>query len=139
MPGPMDGVRIVDMTIALAGPWAVGILCDQGASVVKVEPPGLGDIGRWIGVAVGGVSALAQMVNRGKRSLAVDLKREEGREIVRRLVRDADVFIQNFRPGVVDRLGLSYELLRSENERLVYVSISGFGPDGPYAEKRIQT
>jgi crotonobetainyl-CoA:carnitine CoA-transferase CaiB-like acyl-CoA transferase len=128
-------MRIVDLSIALAGPWAVGMLADQGASVVKVEPPGIGDIGRWIGVARGGISALAQMVNRGKRSLAVDLRHEEGRDIVRRLARDADAFVQNFRPGVIERLGLGPEGLRSENPRLVYVSISGFGPDGPYAGK----
>lgn len=135
MPGPMDGIRIVDLTIALSGPWAVGILTDQGAQVVKVEPPGIGDIGRWIGVAIGGVSAMAQMVNRGKRSIAVDLRQEEGRDLVRRLARDADVFAQNFRPGVIERLGLSWETLHADNPDLVYVSVSGFGAEGPYAEK----
>jgi crotonobetainyl-CoA:carnitine CoA-transferase CaiB-like acyl-CoA transferase len=135
MPGPLDGIRIVDCSIALAGPWAVGILADQGAKVIKVESPGLGDIGRWVGPARGGVSALAQIANRGKRSLAVDLRRDEGGDIVRRLAREADVFVQNFRPGVIERLGLSPERLRGENPRLVYVSISGFGAAGPYREK----
>ena len=74
MPGPMHGIRIVDLTIALSGPHEIGILADQGADVIKVEPPGLGDIGRWVGVAFGGVSAMAQMANRGKRSLAVNLR-----------------------------------------------------------------
>jgi CoA:oxalate CoA-transferase len=80
MPDPMDSVKIVDLSIALAGPWAVGMLADQGASVIKVEPPGLGDIGRWVGVRVGGISAMATLVNRGKRSIAVNLRTDEGRK-----------------------------------------------------------
>ncbi|MGH0033896.1 MAG: CaiB/BaiF CoA transferase family protein [Myxococcota bacterium] len=135
MKGPMRGVKIVDLSIALAGPWAVTMLADQGASVVKVEPPGLGDIGRWVGVRVGGISAMAAMVNRGKRSIAVDLRQDEGRTIVEQLVREADVFVQNFRPGVIEKLGLSYDVLRAVNPDLVYCSISGFGPEGPYAQK----
>lgn len=133
--GPLHGTRIVDLTIALSGPLAIGILADQGADVVKVEPPGLGDIGRWVGVARGGVSAMAQMANRGKRSIAVNLKTPEGCDIVRRLARSADVFAENFRPGVADRLGFSYDELRRENPRLVYLSINGFGSEGPYAHK----
>jgi len=131
----MHGVRIVDLSIALSGPWAVGIMTDQGASVIKVEAPGIGDIGRWIGVAHSGISAMAQMANRGKRSLAVNLRLEEGQAIVRQLAREADVFVQNFRPGVIERLGLSYESLRQENPELIYVSISGFGNEGPYRDK----
>lgn len=134
-PGPMDGVRIVDITIALSGPWAVGLLADQGASVVKVETPGIGDIGRWIGAARGGVSAMFQMANRGKRSIVVDLRTPEGQAIVRELAAEADVFVQNFRPGVIERLGLGAETLRSENPGLVYVSINGFGDHGPYRDK----
>jgi crotonobetainyl-CoA:carnitine CoA-transferase CaiB-like acyl-CoA transferase len=135
MAGPMKGIRIVDVSIALSGPWSAGILCDQGAEVIKVERPGIGDIGRWVGPAIGGVSALAQIVNRGKRSIAVDMSGEAGRDIVRQLAREADVFVQNFRPGVMDRLGLGYEDLKRENEALVYTSISGFGATGPYAGK----
>jgi crotonobetainyl-CoA:carnitine CoA-transferase CaiB-like acyl-CoA transferase len=131
----MHGVKIVDLSIALAGPWAVTMLADQGASVIKVEPPGLGDIGRWVGVRVGGMSAMAAIVNRGKRSIAVNLRTEEGRAIVRKLVSEADVFVQNFRPGVVDNLGLSYDELSRANPELIYCSISGFGPAGPYARK----
>jgi crotonobetainyl-CoA:carnitine CoA-transferase CaiB-like acyl-CoA transferase len=133
--GPLDGIRIVDLSIALSGPWAVGILADQGADVVKVEPPGIGDIGRWVGVAIGGVSAMAQIANRGKRSLAVNLRTDAGRDIVRQLAARADVFVQNFRPGVIERLGLGYDALAAQNPRLVYVSISGFGASGPYAHK----
>jgi len=133
--GPLDGIRIVDLSIALSGPWAVGILADQGADVVKVEPPGIGDIGRWVGPAIGGVSAMAQIANRGKRSIAVNLQTEPGRDVVRALAARADGFVQNFRPGVIDRLGLGYAALSAANPRLVYVSISGFGASGPYAHK----
>jgi crotonobetainyl-CoA:carnitine CoA-transferase CaiB-like acyl-CoA transferase len=131
----LRGIRILDCSIALTGPYAVALLADQGAEVVKVERPGIGDIARWIGVSVNGISALFQMCNRGKRSIAVDVQREEGRDLVRSLAKDADVFVQNFRPGVIERLGLGYDDLRAANPELVYVSISGFGPDGPYAAK----
>jgi crotonobetainyl-CoA:carnitine CoA-transferase CaiB-like acyl-CoA transferase len=133
--GPLRGIRIVDLSIALSGPWAVGILADQGADVVKVEPPGIGDIGRWVGPAIGGVSAMAQIANRGKRSIAVNLQTDAGRDVVRRLAARADVFVQNFRPGVIERLGLGYDALAADHPRLVYVSISGFGAEGPYAQK----
>jgi crotonobetainyl-CoA:carnitine CoA-transferase CaiB-like acyl-CoA transferase len=131
----MHGIKIVDLSIALSGPWAVGMLCDQGAEVIKVEAPGIGDIGRWVGVARGGISAMAQMCNRGKRSLAVNLREPEGQQIVQALAREADVFVQNFRPGVINRLGLSYDTLRESNPDLIYVSISGFGQEGPYRGK----
>ena len=133
--GPLQGIRVVDLSIALTGPYAVALLADQGAEVVKVERPGIGDIARWIGVSVNGISALFQMCNRGKRSIAVDLQHAEGRDLVRALAKDADVFVQNFRPGVVERLGLGYDDLRAANPGLVYASISGFGADGPYAAK----
>lgn len=126
---------MVDLSIALTGPYAVALLADQGAEVVKVERPGFGDIGRYIGVAVNGTSALYTMCNRGKRSVALDMGRDEGRDIVRMLARDADVFVQNFRPGVVERLGLGYDDLATDNPGLVYASLSGFGPEGPYAGK----
>jgi crotonobetainyl-CoA:carnitine CoA-transferase CaiB-like acyl-CoA transferase len=111
------------------------LLGDQGAAVVKVERPGFGDIGRYVGVSVNGLSALAQMCNRGKRSLALDVHQPEGRAILLQLVADADVVVQNFRPGVVERLGIGYDDARAVNERIVYASLSGFGPTGPYAGK----
>src|SRR5512134_2604941 len=135
MSGPLSGIRVVDLSIALSGPLAVALLADQGAEVVKVEAPGIGDIGRWVGVRVNGIGAMFQMANRGKRSIALDLRGEAGREIVRELARRADVFVQNFRPGVIARLGLDEKTLRAENPGLVYVSISGFGDVGPYADK----
>ena len=135
MSGPLSGVRIVDLSIALTGPYAVALLADQGAEVVKVERPGIGDIGRWVGVSVNGMSALYQVCNRGKRSIAIDAQREEGRDIVARLVATADVVVQNFRPGVMERIGLGYDQLSAGRDDLIYVSLSGFGDVGPYASK----
>jgi crotonobetainyl-CoA:carnitine CoA-transferase CaiB-like acyl-CoA transferase len=132
---PLAGVRIVDLSIALTGPYAVALLADQGADVVKVERPGFGDIGCYVGVSVNGMSALYQMCNRGKRGIAVDVHTDAGREIVTRLAAGADVVVQNFRPGVVERLGIGADDLLAVNDRLVYVSLSGFGPAGPYAHK----
>jgi len=134
-PLPLEGVKVVDLSIALTGPYAVALLADQGAEVIKVERPGFGDIGRYVGVSVNGMSALYQACNRGKRSVAVDAHTPEGRDIVRALAAAADVFVQNFRPGVVERLGIGPDDLRAANDRLVYVSLSGFGPVGPYAHK----
>ena len=133
--GPLAGIRILELAVALTGPYAVALLADQGADVVKVERPGFGDIGRYVGVSVNGTSALYTMCNRGKRSIAVDIHRDEGRDIVRALARDSDVVVQNFRPGVMDRLGLGYDALAADDPDLIYASLSGFGPEGPYASK----
>jgi len=132
---PLAGIRVVDLSIALTGPYAAALLGDQGAEVIKVERPGFGDIGRYVGVSVNGISALAQMCNRGKRSIALDVHRQEGREILLQLAATADVLVQNFRPGVVERLGIDDDAVRAVNERIVYASLSGFGPTGPYASK----
>ena len=133
--GPLQGIRILDLSIAATGPLACSLLADQGAEVIKVERPGIGDIGRWVGVSVNGMSALYAACNRGKRCIAVDVQTDEGRDIVRRLAQDADVFVQNFRPGTLDRHGLGYDDLREGHDDLVYVSLSGFGATGPYAGK----
>ncbi|MEX1009241.1 MAG: CoA transferase [Acidimicrobiia bacterium] len=133
--GPLQGIRIIDLSIAATGPLACALLADQGAEVIKVERPGIGDIGRWVGVSVNGMSALYAACNRGKRCIAVDVQTDQGRDIVRRLAQDADVFVQNFRPGTLDRHGLGYADLRNGHDDLVYVSLSGFGAVGPYAEK----
>lgn len=133
---PMTGVRIVDLTSVLSGPIATSILASQGADVIKVEPPG-GDTSRKIGPQKGDLSAMFISANSGKRSLALDLKSAEGLAIVRELVRGADAVVENFRPGTMKRLGLDYETLAAINPKLVYVSITGFGPDGPYADGRV--
>jgi crotonobetainyl-CoA:carnitine CoA-transferase CaiB-like acyl-CoA transferase len=133
--GPLHGVNVLDLSIAATGPLATALLADQGANVIKVERPGIGDIGRWVGVSVNGMSALFLACNRGKRSIAVDAHTDTGRDIVRSLARGCDVVVQNFRPGVMDRLGLGYDDLRIDHNDLIYVSLSGFGADGPYAGK----
>ncbi len=131
----MEGVRILDLSIALTGPYVAALMADQGADVVKVERPGIGDIARWVGVAVNGMSSLYLVCNRGKRSVAVDFHQAEGVDIVLQLAQTADVVLQNFRPGVMDRLGLGYEDIKSVNPEAIYVSISGFGSVGPYRDR----
>jgi len=132
--GPLEGIRILDLSIALTGPYAAALLGDQGAEVIKVERPGIGDLGRWVGVSVNGVSALYQACNRGKRCIAVDISTPDGRDIVRRLAARCDVFIQNSRPGAMERAGLGWDDLSEGRDDLVYVSLSGFGAVGPYAD-----
>ena len=133
--GPLAGVRIVDLSGVFSGPMATALLCDQGAEVIKVEPLE-GDTSRKVGPAKGDLSAPFITVNRGKRSIALDLKRPEATEILAALVRSADVLVNNFRPGVMQRLGLDSARLQALNPRLVRLSITGFGPDGPRAEDR---
>ena len=135
MSGPLHGVRVLDLSIALTGPYAAALMADQGASVTKVERPGIGDIARWVGVSVNGMSSLYLVCNRGKRSIAVDLQTPAGLDIVRRLAADTDVLIQNFRPGVMDKLALGYDDVRAINADVVYVSLSGFGATGPYRDR----
>jgi len=132
---PLEGIRILDLSIALTGPYAVALLADQGAEVIKVERPGIGDIGRWVGVMVNGMSALYLMCNRGKRCIAVDVQTADGVAIVKDLGARADVVVQNFRPGVMDRLGLGYEDIVEVNPEVVYASLSGFGSAGPYRDR----
>jgi crotonobetainyl-CoA:carnitine CoA-transferase CaiB-like acyl-CoA transferase len=110
-------------------------MADQGADVIKVEAPGIGDVLRFIGPNRNGVTAIHQNVNRGKRSIVVDLKSGRGNEVVKQLAASADVLIHNFRPGVAERLGIGYDDMRAVNKNLVYVSVTGFGHEGPYAKK----
>src|SRR3954453_5815512 len=129
---PLAGIRIVDLTTNMSGPLATMVLADQGADVVKIEPL-TGDVIRTVGTGVGGMSAYFANVNRAKRSIAIDLSQPEGRGIVLRLCEGADVFTQNFRPGVVERLGLGPDEVTAVNPAIVYASISGFGDEGPLA------
>ena len=135
--GPLEGVKVVDLSVMISGPLAGMMLADQGADVVKVESPGLGDIMRFLGTSKGGMTGIFANNNRGKRSIVVDMKKPEGVDLVRSLVSDADVVIQNFRPGAMERLGLGYDDVRAINDDVIYVSISGFGPDGPYSHRRV--
>jgi crotonobetainyl-CoA:carnitine CoA-transferase CaiB-like acyl-CoA transferase len=136
MPGPLAGFTVVEACQMVAGPMAAMLCADLGAEVVKVEQPKGGDRMRLLGHRVGSIGALWAGVNRGKRSLVVDLTREEGLAVLRDVVRNADVFIQNFRPGVAERLGIDESSLRAVNPRLVYVSVTGFGESGPYIDQK---
>ncbi|MEO0944918.1 MAG: CoA transferase, partial [Pseudomonadota bacterium] len=136
---PLAGITVLDLTNVLAGPFACHQLAHLGADVLKVEAVGRGDLARRLGASPElsekdmGISFLAQ--NAGKKSVTLNLKAEAGREILKRLVRDADVLVENFRPGVMDRLGVGPEVLRKENPRLIYCAISGFGQTGPWAKR----
>lgn len=136
MNGPLSGFRILDLSRVLSGPVATMLLADQGADVIKVEPPG-GDITRQMGVGRDGMSAGFLNMNRGKRAIALDLKQPRAIEIVKQLARSADVFVQNFRPGAIDAMGLGADVIRALNPKIIYVSISGFGETGPFAHKRV--
>lgn len=134
--GPLDGIRIVDLTAMISGPVATMMLADQGADVIKVEPPA-GDLVRQMGTSRGGMSATFLSSNRSKRSMVLDLKTPLAMEALGRLVESADVFVQNFRPGVAQRMGIGESAMRQWRQDLIYVSISGFGESGPYAHKRV--
>ena len=136
MPGPLDGVRLLDLTTMVSGPVATMMLADQGADVIKIEPR-QGDIMRRYGVVHRGMSASFLSCNRSKRSLCVDLKTDEGLKIARKLAATADVLVQNFRPGAIERMGLGEDAVRALRPDIVFVSISGFGEAGPYAHQRV--
>ena len=134
-PGPLDGIRVLDLTRVLAGPYCTMFLGDLGAEVVKVEQPGVGDDTRgWGPPFTGGESAYFLCVNRNKKSVTIDLKSKEGVALLRRLAERADVLIENFRPGTMERLGLGEKDLRATSPRLIYASLSGFGADGPMSD-----
>ncbi|WP_371323604.1 CaiB/BaiF CoA-transferase family protein [Dechloromonas sp. ZY10] len=137
-PGPLTGIRILDLTRLLPGPVATLHLADLGADVIKIEDPQLGDYARTLGTgkrsAEGKDSAYFRMINRNKRGLCLDLKQPEGVAAFLRLARDADVIIESFRPGVVDKLGIGYQTVAALNPRIVYCAISGYGQDGPYRD-----
>ena len=128
----LDGVKVIDFSRILAGPYCTMILADLGAEVVKVEEPTAGDEARGVGPFLNGVSAYFVSLNRGKKSVALNLKDPRGRDCARELIARADVLVENFRPGTMDRLGLGYETVMNRNPRLVYAACSGFGQTGPY-------
>ncbi len=135
MPGPLTGVRVLDVTRVLAGPFTTMLLSDLGAEVVKVEEPGVGDEARRIGPFLNGVSTYFISINRGKKGLTLNLKAERGRRIFLDLLRQADILVENYRPGVMQKLGLDYASLQRQFPKLVYAACSGFGQTGPYAQR----
>ena len=137
MSGPLHGYRVVDLTSMISGPLATMMLADQGADVIKVENPDGGDYVRRAANRRGDFSAAFLNNNRNKRSLAVDLKDRRGIEVLLELLKSADVFVQNFRPGVIERMGLAEDIVRAVRPDIVYVSIAGFGFEGPYAQRPV--
>lgn len=135
--GALDGIRVLDVSAAVAGPFISTQLADMGAEVVMVEPVHRPDVMRVTGPVVGDVSGSWVSMHRNKRAAAIDVRDQRGLDALLALADRADVFVQNFRPGVAERIGLGYEALSARNERLVYVSVSGFGPDGPYADQPV--
>lgn len=137
MAGPLEGIRVVDVSAVVSGPLCTMMLADQGAEVIKIESLIPGEVLRLSPFARGGLTSFYTNCNRNKRAIALDLTREEGLEVVLKLVRQADVFVQNWRPGAAGRLGLDEPSLRAINPELIYCSISGYGPDGPYSQRRV--
>jgi len=132
---PLGHLKVIDLTRVLAGPFATMILADMGATIIKIERPGAGDDSREFGPFVNGESAYFMNINRNKKSLCLDLKQEKGKALFLELIAGADVIVENFRPGTMEKMGLGYETLKEKNPRLIYASISGFGNSGPYSTR----
>ncbi|MDP2328658.1 MAG: CoA transferase, partial [Dehalococcoidia bacterium] len=133
--GPLSGVRILDLTWVLSGPFCTATLADLGADVIKLERPPYGDVSRTTGPIINGESGYFFSINRGKRSIALDLSSEEGKALFLDLVKQVDVVVENFTPGKMDALGLGYAALSKANPALIYAAISGYGQTGPLREK----
>ena len=133
-PKPLSGIRVLDLTRLLPGPVCTLHLADLGADVIKIEDTGAGDYARTMGAAAGRTAPLFLAINRNKRALRLDLKKKEGVEVFLRLVRDTDIVVESFRPGVVDRLGIGYDACKEVQPRIVYCAISGYGQTGPYRD-----
>ena len=135
--GPLSGIRILDLSAVVSGPMAAVVLADQGADVIKIEPPYHGDGIRFLGASRNGLSAIFSMINRNKRSVGINLKHPAGQALILKMVKTADVLLQNYRPGKMAKLGLDYESLKEINPDLIYASINGMGEVGPYAGQKV--
>src|SRR5579863_4089875 len=132
---PFAGLKVIDVSQGVAGPYCAMLLAQYGANVIKVEPPGVGDWARNLGVVYGDQCAYSLPANLGKRAVALDLKQPDGQAFLWKLISGADVFLQGFRPGVIDRLGFGYDAVAEREPRIIYLSVSGFGQKGPLAER----
>lgn len=135
MAGPLEGIRVLDLSWVLSAPFATMVLSDLGAEVIKVERPEVGDIARGNGPFIGELSSYFLSLNRGKKSIVIDLASEQGKDILLKLIEHVDVVVENFTPGTMKKLGLSYETLRQHNPKIIYAACSGFGQTGPYIKK----
>ena len=136
---PLEGITVLEFSTMITASFAAMMMAEQGAKVIKVEPMNVGDPMRYIGANKGGISSLFANCNRGKQSIRVNLKEQEGQELIRELIPQVDIFIHNFRPGVMDKLNLGSEALRALNPRLIYAAISGFGKEAPWAALQLTT
>jgi len=136
MPGPLKGIRVIDLSRIVVGPYCSMVLGDMGADVIKIEMPKIGDDTRmWGPPFAGGESAYYISLNRNKRSITLNLKSEKGKEILRQLIAEADVLIENFRMGTLEKMGFGYEPVKKLNPKIIYCSITGYGKVGPYADE----
>ena len=137
MSGPFKDVRVLELTSTVSGPFAGMMLADQGAEVIKIEPPGIGDLARFMGTIKDGMGAMFSTLNRNKKCICLDFKNEDDLQVLINLVATADVLIENYRPGIVKKLGIDYDSLIEIKPDLIYCSISGYGQSGPYVEKKV--
>ena len=137
MSGPLKGYKVLELTSTVSGPFAGMMLADQGADVVKIEPPGIGDLARFMGTTKDGMGAMFSTLNRNKKCICLDLKNPENMEAFLKLATEADVLIENYRPGIVTKLGIDYQSLKKINPKIVYASITGYGQSGPYQNRKV--
>ena len=137
MPGPLEGYKVLELTSTVSGPFASMMLADQGADVIKVEPPGIGDLARFMGATKSGIGAMFTVLNRNKQCICLDLKNTNDFKVLQTLIKETDVLIENYRPGIVKKLGIDYDSAVKINPEIIYCSISGYGQSGPYKEKKV--
>ena len=137
MSGPLKGYKVLELTSTVSGPFAGMMLADQGADVIKVEPPGIGDLARFMGTTKDGMGAMFSTLNRNKKCICLDFKNPENMEVFLKLAKETDVLIENYRPGIVAKLGIDYESIKKINPNIVYASITGYGQSGPYQNRKV--
>ena len=137
MSGPLEGYKILELTSTVSGPFASMMLADQGAEVTKVEPPGIGDLARFMGTTKTGIGAMFTVLNRNKKCICLDFKNPEDFEVLTKLIQETDVLVENYRPGIVKKLGIDYDSAVKINPEIIYCSISGYGQSGPYKERKV--
>ena len=137
MSGPLEGYKVLELTSTVSGPFASMMLADQGAEVIKVEPPGIGDLARFMGTIKSGIGAMFTVLNRNKKCICLDFKNLDDFEVLKKLIKETDVLIENYRPGIVKKLGIDYDSAVKINPEIIYCSISGYGQSGPYKERKV--
>ena len=137
MSGPLEGYKVLELTSTVSGPFASMMLADQGAEVIKVEPPGIGDLARFMGTIKSGIGAMFTVLNRNKKCICLDFKNPGDFEVLKKLIKETDVLIENYRPGIVKKLGIDYDSAVKINPEIIYCSISGYGQSGPYKERKV--